>query len=97
MGVRFDRAPPDEKEVAVLRLDAGPHFHALKSFGRFNQRARFLQRGLEFTRLAFADVQDCVLEDHSAALIFAAIGSSVLGSTIVRPCSEKLTWVRGRM
>src|SRR5690242_4463014 len=84
--VRLQRAPPDEKQVAVLALDARPHFHALEAGRGLNQRARLRHRAFEFLRLAALDVEDRVFEDHaSAARMRAATGSSTSGFTTVRP------------
>src|SRR5438477_3924810 len=97
MRVRLNGAPPDQQKKAVLGLDAGAHFHPLEALGGLDQSACFPERGLEFARLALADVQNGVLDDHSAALIFAATGSKVFGSTIVRPCRLSVAWLRGNM
>src|SRR6185312_17569621 len=84
--VRLQRAPPDEKQVAVLALDARPHLHALKTRRGLDQRARLRHRAFEFLRLAAFDVEDGVFEDHaSAARMRAATGSSRSGFTTVRP------------
>src|SRR5689334_14154458 len=83
----LDAAPPHQEEIAVLALDAGSNLHFLETLRRLDQRTRFFHRGFESGRLAFSDVQNGVLDDHSAARILSAIGASVLGSAMVRPCS----------
>src|SRR6185437_55192 len=85
--VGLDRTPPDEQQVAVLGFDAGPHFHLLEALGRLDQRPRLGQRRLEGGGLALADVEDSVFENHSAARIFSAIGTRVMGSTMPWACS----------
>src|SRR5579872_1294147 len=70
--VRLDAAPPHQEKVAIFALDAGANLHLLKAFGRFDQRTNLFHRSLECGRLAPSDVEDGVLEDHSAARIRSA-------------------------